>query len=216
MMTSYQYEWSSTWGDTWGPHVNWVLLHPRPKDDREHARMRKMKSISRAHGFDGMFVTYLYAALCDEKKDLRSHRMPVGKETNHHLEFRAKCSRLIVAAWGNFPHVVNRDLSALAILRSVHREVACIGTTLSGNPLTPSRHIWQQVELVRYPDGSPLDWSLYGPDIGPKAKRTADVTDDPAIVSHLPHTSFVKFTVPLFPDRERRRGRPRRQARICA
>jgi hypothetical protein len=133
----YRYRLTREW-DAALPHVTFVMLNPSTADHRQDdPTIRRCIGFARAWGYGGVEVLNLFAWRATKPKDLRKAPAPVGTANDRHLRRAARTSGAVVVAWGIHGAWLNRDQSALALLRRHGCQPLCLGLTRDGQP----RHV---------------------------------------------------------------------------
>lgn len=105
----YRYKLERNWEDGSGM-VNFIGLNPSTATDTEDdATIRRCTSIAKNLGFQGFYMTNLFAARSTDPKNLLQIDDPIGKDNNQFiLEYSLK-SDLVIAMWGNHGTYLHRD-----------------------------------------------------------------------------------------------------------
>lgn len=135
----YRYWLMRQWGQNSKNFVNFILLNPSKADARlDDPTVRRCTCFAKNLGFDGMYVTNLFAFRTKDPQELKKQLEPMGKENDKYIREKAKISRLVVIAWSNHGSFMNRDKEVIAIL-SQEKSIYCFGINKSGQPTHPSR-----------------------------------------------------------------------------
>src|SRR5688572_16770728 len=83
--------------------VNFVMLNPSTADEQVNDNtVRKCIKFAKSWGFDGLYVTNLFAYRSTDPKVLKKVDDPVGPENDYYIEEIALASNLVVAAWSRY------------------------------------------------------------------------------------------------------------------
>lgn len=103
---TYRYVLLRSWNDLLVRRrkiVNFVMLNPSTADEyADDNTIRKCTKFAKRWGFDGLYVTNLFAYRSTDPKALKKVVNPVGPENDYYLEEIALASNLIVAAWSRY------------------------------------------------------------------------------------------------------------------
>ena len=117
--------------------VNFVLLNPSTADETtDDPTIKACIKFAQNSGFDGMYVTNLFAFRTKNPAALKQSKKPIGSRNDKFIEEYARKSRLVIIAWGNHGNFLNRDREVLKILSEISMPY-CLGVTKSGNPRHP-------------------------------------------------------------------------------
>lgn len=96
----FRYVLARRWGEGLR-FVNFVMLNPSTADaQHDDPTIRRCKGFAKDWGFDGLYVTNLFAFRATNPRALRSVEDPVGPENDEWLREVAQRSEMIVLAWG--------------------------------------------------------------------------------------------------------------------
>jgi len=145
----YRYWLLRQWNNKPGNFVNFVMLNPSKADaEVDDNTIRRCVKYAKKWGFDGIYVTNLFAFRATDPKCIKKASDPIGKENNKYIKLIAKKSKLIVLAWSNHGSFMQRDMAAIKILSGIH-PLRCLGTNKSGQPKHPLR-LNKNLNPVRY------------------------------------------------------------------
>lgn len=100
----YRYVLRRHWhGGGWhsAHYVNFVMLNPSCATETvDDATLRKCRGYAQRWGYDGMYITNVYALRATDPKDLLRCTDPVGPKCDLWIREAADCSDIVVAAWG--------------------------------------------------------------------------------------------------------------------
>ena len=133
-----------------GPPILWVMLNPSTADDKKNdPTMCRCIEFSTAWGAGLLEVVNLAAWRSPQPKDLRTARIPIGRENDFHIRSAAlrtvAAGGRVVVAWGcsvafddSAPYGMHaRDDEVLRMLSGIG-DVYCLGKTKSGAPIHPA------------------------------------------------------------------------------
>jgi hypothetical protein len=133
----YRYMLVRQWGARNDNFINFVLLNPSTANEIvDDPTIKACTMFAQNLGFDGFYVTNLFAFRTKSPKILKQSENPVGNKNNEFIKKYAHKSKLVVAAWGNHGNFLNRDKEVLEILSNI-KAVYCFSITRLGNPKHP-------------------------------------------------------------------------------
>jgi hypothetical protein len=117
----------------------WIALNPSIADEsRLDNTLIRIRSFSRAAGFNTFYMTNLFGLVSTDWKGLKRNPYPVGPDNDDHIRRIAACIPAIFVAWGNHGHYQNRDREIIQLLaHRGRRSLLCFGTTKDGSPRHP-------------------------------------------------------------------------------
>lgn len=129
----YRYVLTRQWGNNKN-FVNFVLLNPSTADENlDDPTIKACIRFANNWGYDGIWVTNLFAFRATKPHDLIQCSSPVGNQNNKYLEKYSKKSKMVIIAWGNHGNFLNRDKEVIKILSKI-KNLYCIDITTKGNP----------------------------------------------------------------------------------
>lgn len=119
--------------------VLWIMLNPSTADaDEDDPTIRKCQKFARTWGYDGIIVVNLFAYRTPHPEDLRMvDAVGPGNDAVLAAFFGAESVGLVVAAWGAYSHLRNRDAAVIALAGRVHRPLHALKLTKNGKPWHP-------------------------------------------------------------------------------
>ena len=134
----YRYMLKRQWATDRNNFVNFVMLNPSRADDKEDdPTVNACISFCKKWGYDGFYVTNLFALRTPDPKVLKASSLPIiGDENDFHIKKWAICSKKTIIAWGDHGAFRRRNKEVLNILLKI-KTLHCVGTTKSGNPKHP-------------------------------------------------------------------------------
>lgn len=131
----YRYELTRGW-DSSKPSVCWCLLNPSTADaTADDPTIRRIVNFSLAWGAGSIVVVNLFALRSTDPKQLRGAIDPVGIENDLAIVTAAMTSDRVIAAWGAWGGLRDRDRAVKYLLRN--RRVECMGLTGGAHPRHP-------------------------------------------------------------------------------
>lgn len=136
----YRYRLSRWWTEDPERLVNFLMLNPSTADaERTDATLTRCVRFARDWGFDGLFLTNLYAFRATDPRDLWRAADPVGPANDDYILGIAAMSAEIVVAWGAHGAKGDRAATVLAKLREHGHRPRCLRLTKGGQPEHPLR-----------------------------------------------------------------------------
>lgn len=121
----------------WGDGEDFMLLiglNPSTADHRQDdPTIRRCMGFARDWGYSGLCVANLFAWRATYPRDLFAAADPVGPKNDLWLSRLARRADLVVAAWGNLGHHMNRAHHVASRLGGLH----AIRVNASGDPAHP-------------------------------------------------------------------------------
>lgn len=116
----YRYVLSRQWGANNKNLVNFVLLNPSTADEnKDDQTIRRCINLTKSWGYDGFYVTNLFAFRTRHLKILLSSADPIGEENDKYIREIAKKSKIVVIAWGTHGNFLHRDEVVLKLITSI-------------------------------------------------------------------------------------------------
>ena len=133
----YRYVLKRQWGADDNNFVNFVLLNPSTADETKDDRtVTACIKLAQNLGYDGLWVTNLFAFRATEPTDLKKSTEPIGKLNDQYLKNYAKRSKIVVIAWGNHGDFLGRDQGVIKMLSRIQAP-HCLEITKLGSPKHP-------------------------------------------------------------------------------
>jgi hypothetical protein len=133
----YRYMLMRQWGDSRDNFVNFIMLNPSTADDKiDDPTIESCIRLAKNWGFDGFYVTNLFALRATDPKTLRASAEPIGKENDKFIEKYAQSCKLVVIAWGNQGTLKNRNKLVLEQLNKISTP-HCLKKTKLNHPNHP-------------------------------------------------------------------------------
>jgi len=99
---------------------NFIMLNPSTADEmRNDPTVARCEKRARDWGFDGLYVTNIFAWRSTNPYDLRRVDDPIGPENNTCIIETAALSKLVVCAWGNHGKLGNRSDAIRLLLAAI-------------------------------------------------------------------------------------------------
>lgn len=121
----------------WGPsqkRVMFIGLNPSTADESVDDRtIRRCIAFSKFWGYDGLFMTNLFAYRATKPKDMLRAIEPVGADCDRTLIETSQKVELVVAAWGMHGGHAGRDNNVRKLLPKLHY----LALTKFGKPRHP-------------------------------------------------------------------------------
>lgn len=134
---THRYLLERSWGHDSSNFVNFILLNPSIADEeKDDPTVSKCMFYARKWGFDGLYITNLFALRSTNPKLLRGHDDPIGENNDECIKSVAKRSAKIVCAWGNEGELMNRSQEVINLVKDDHK-LFCLKLTKSGQPHHP-------------------------------------------------------------------------------
>jgi len=133
----YRYMLKRQWGERNDNFVNFVLLNPSTANETvDDPTIKACVKFSQNLGYDGFYVTNLFAFRTKSPEVLKKSENPIGDENDKYIKRYALKSKLVVIAWGNHGNFLNRNNEVLKILSEI-KTPHCLAVTNSGSPKHP-------------------------------------------------------------------------------
>lgn len=132
----YRYTLWRSWVEQPERFVNFVMLNPSTADEKVlDPTVRRCVNFAKHWGYDGAYVTNIFALRSTDPKALYGHPDPVGPENNTNLLVTAEKCELVVAAWGVYGSHMERGKYVAELLQPW--ELKCFALTKNGHPRHP-------------------------------------------------------------------------------
>jgi hypothetical protein len=131
--------------------VMWIGLNPSIADEKrlDHT-LTRIRSLSRALGFNCFYMTNLFALVSTNLKAMVRHPEPIGKDNDIHIRQVTAQQSTIFVAWGAHGSHLNRDREVLELLAEAGRtDLLCFGMNKNGSPKHPL-HLAGNLKPVAY------------------------------------------------------------------
>jgi len=135
--------WLERQWDPGRPRLIFIGLNPsRADDQRDDPTLRRLVGFARSWGFGALEVLNLFARITASPALLRRSEDPVGVATDGWIQWRLLALRaqrrpVVWLGWGNHGSWRGRDREVLALLQISRPTLACLGSTLAGQPRHP-------------------------------------------------------------------------------
>ena len=151
----YRYTLKRQWGQRSDNFANFVLLNPSTANESvDDPTVKACMKIAHNLGFDGIYITNLFAFRTKNPEILKRSKDPVGNQNNKYIEEYAHKAKLVIVAWGNYGNLLNRDGDVLKIL-SKTKIPQCLAYTKLGYPKHPL-YINRKIEPFKFKISSTL------------------------------------------------------------
>ena len=133
----YRYLLWRKWGE--GSICNFVMLNPSTADENANdPTVERCERRARQWGFDGVYVTNLFALRSTDPSGLRVHPEPTGQPENGIVILdTAKRSGLVICAWGNHGSYRGRDAEVKRFLQLAGIKLHALQISKTGQPGHP-------------------------------------------------------------------------------
>ena len=116
------------------PQCTFIGLNPSTADaHRDDPTLRRCMNFANHWGYGSILLVNLFALRSTDPRALRLSDDPQGPRANEWLRRASRESALVIAAWGNGGHLLDRANRALPWIEHPH----CLGLTASGMPKHP-------------------------------------------------------------------------------
>lgn len=133
----YRYMLKRQWGERNDNFINFVLLNPSTANETiDDPTIKACIKFAQNLGYDGFYVTNLFAFRTRSPQILKKSRNPIGERNDEFIKKYAYKSKLVVIAWGNHGNFMNRDNEVSKILSKI-KNPHCLAITKSGSPKHP-------------------------------------------------------------------------------
>ena len=114
----------------------WIGLNPSVGDEQSlDNTLTRIKNFSSAAGYNGFYMTNLFALVSTNPAEMRRHPDPVGLDNDRHISEIAEKVNEVVVCWGCHGGHLKRDFEVLRILAG--RKLLCLSVTRDGFPSHP-------------------------------------------------------------------------------
>lgn len=134
---NYRYTLNRHWGP--GKSVMWIGLNPSTADEAMlDPTLRRVFGFSRGWGYEGFYMTNLFAFRATIPRVMLHAADPVGPDNDTWLTLTADACDMIVCAWGGHGTHRNRSSDVIDLLSPKHfHKMRSLGLTKSGEPKHP-------------------------------------------------------------------------------
>lgn len=147
---SYRYLLWRIWNPD-GPRVTFIMLNPSTGDETtDDPTIRRCVGFGQIWGYGSVWITNLFAFRSPSPHDLMRVADPVGSECNAFLLQAATQSDCLVAAWGCYGRLRERDRQVLDLLIAHQDHLFCLGKNADGTPKHPL-YLRKGTERLRFP-----------------------------------------------------------------
>ena len=116
------------------PQCTFIGLNPSTADAHTNdPTLRRCINFADQWGYGSLLLVNLFALRSTDPRALRLSDDPQGPRANEWLRRASRESTLVIAAWGNGGHLLDRANRALPWVENPH----CLGLTASGMPKHP-------------------------------------------------------------------------------
>lgn len=144
----YRYALWRTWGLHTKKHVNFVMLNPSTADETVlDPTVTRCMNFAYDWGYDGAYVTNIFAIRSTDPKLLYSTPDPVGPANDRFIGETANFCDLVVVAWGAHGKLKDRGFSVAGLLDRFYPQ--CFGLTKAGHPKHPL-YLSKKSDLIPY------------------------------------------------------------------
>jgi len=131
----YRYVLSRRWGDS-DHFLNFIMLNPSTADGKvDDPTIRRCISFAKRNGFDGIYVTNLFAYRTFDPQILYAQDDPCGPSNPFYISETIKSSSMVCAAWGANKTTGSAIIHLSAFMKG--RKMYCLGVTKNGSPRHP-------------------------------------------------------------------------------
>ena len=129
----YRYSLSRIWNDS-KPYALFIGLNPSTADEKEDdPTIRKCITYAQSWGYGGLMMVNLFAYRATLPSDLKKAEEPIGVNNDANIKNLSDNAGIIVVAWGNNGHYLDRDKDVLNIIK----KPMCLKINKSGQPGHP-------------------------------------------------------------------------------
>jgi len=133
---TWRYSIYRIWDET-KPLLAVVGLNPSTADETlDDPTIRRCIRFARDWGYGGLVMLNLFAFRSTDPAGLRSAQDPIGPDNDQHL-LKETEGRRALCAWGTHGVLQGRGATVAALLKTVGRELVCLGRTKGGHPKHP-------------------------------------------------------------------------------
>lgn len=113
-----------------------IGLNPSTADEAvDDPTLRRCVNFAKDWGYGKYVMVNLFAYRATDPRDLKIIPKPIGYKNNHYIKEQCHDADLVVAAWGNYGHLLKRDKQVLKLLKNV--SLKCFKITAQGQPAHP-------------------------------------------------------------------------------
>jgi hypothetical protein len=129
----------------------WIALNPSIADESGlDNTLTRIRSFSRAAGFNAFYMLNLFALVSTDRKALKRDPDPVGSDNDDHIRRIAAQIPTIFVAWGSHGHYQHRDQEVMQLLAQLgRRDLRCFGTNKDGSSRHPL-HLSGKLKPITY------------------------------------------------------------------
>ena len=119
------------------PAVGFVMLNPSTADAiADDPTIRRCLRFAQSWGKGSLWIVNLFAYRTPKPQHLRQVADPIGPDNDRYLLKTQQQVQTLVAAWGNWGNLQNRDRTVLQLLQKKGR-LYCLGITQRQQPRHP-------------------------------------------------------------------------------
>jgi len=134
---TYRYMLKRQWGEDNNNFVNFVLLNPSTaNEERDDPTVMACIALAQNMGFDGLYITNLFALRTKNPDTLKQNKNPIGDKNDTFIKRYALKSKRIIIAWGNHGEFLRRGEKVIHIISQIQVPY-CFEITKKGNPRHP-------------------------------------------------------------------------------
>lgn len=143
----YRYMLTRQWG-TGNNFINFILLNPSTADHLiDDPTVKSCISIAENNGFDGLYITNVFAFRATQPSDLKKASDPVGPENEEYLKKYNKRCNMTIVAWGNHGSFLGGSERVLDIFKG--QPLYCLEKNKSGSPKHPL-YVQRETKPIRF------------------------------------------------------------------
>ena len=132
----YRYTLWRTWQQSGKGYVNFIMLNPSTADEQVlDPTVRRCVGFAQDWGYDGIYVTNLFAFRATDPAQIYAIMDPVGPANDKYIIETASHAAIVVCAWGTHGKLNGRGLEVAAKVEQFHPQ--CLGLTKKGFPKHP-------------------------------------------------------------------------------
>jgi hypothetical protein len=132
----YRYTLWRYWKEQPERFVNFVMLNPSTADETAlDPTVTRCMNFAHHWGYDGAYVTNIFALRSTDPKALYGHPDPVGTENDVNILMTAERCKLVIAAWGVHGRLNGRGMEVAELLQPW--DLQCFALTKEGFPRHP-------------------------------------------------------------------------------
>ena len=133
----YRYLLERQWGNDNNNFINFILLNPSTADEtKDDPTIKACIKIAQNLGYDGLWVTNLFAFRATNPKELLTCVDPIGDNNDKYTLKYANKAKKIIIAWGNHGDILRRNKEVLKLLAGI-KNIECFEITKTQNPKHP-------------------------------------------------------------------------------